>query len=315
MATAFENLAPRVIGDLIRDLHLTAEQAAGIVGNAAAESGLLAINEKRPTVPGSRGGYGWFQWTGGRRRSFEDWADKQGLARDSYAANYGFLLHELATTEAKALRQLRLTKTAKAAAETFEHFYERAGVKNWPARVRFADRALALYRASLQGCPMPAPIPAPVPLPEPKSPSETKRVQGLGLVVLGLFWSMVARKWFPAFESQGLNVIADNGGEIVAAFGALWSWIGQRNASAPIAGTPLADAIAAAQRSAVQATADTQAQSDRADAAEAIPAAPQSLFDLPMGAVLEELPTLLRAIGNVTAEQPKLLEHKPDEGR
>lgn len=155
MATAFDNLAGRMVADLMRDLDLTAEQAAGIVGNGGAESGLLAINEKNPTVAGSRGGYGYFQWTGPRRRAFEAWAKEQGLALDSYEANYGFLVHELKTCEKDALRRLRLTKTAKAAAETFEAAYERAGVKAWSTRARFAERALALYRASL---PPPAPI-------------------------------------------------------------------------------------------------------------------------------------------------------------
>jgi hypothetical protein len=320
MASAFENLAPRVIGDLIRDLHLTAEQASGPAGNAAAESGFEAINERRPLVPGSRGGFGWFQLTGPRRVAFERWAKAKGLDPTSYAAQYGYLLEELRTTESNTLTHLRLCKTAKAAAETFGYYFERfagyqriAGNPNYARRVRFAERALALYQASLKEptVPTPLPVPLPVPLPEPQQPIQTKRIQGLGLVVLGLFWSMFARKWFPAFESQGLNVIADNGGEIVAAFGALWSWIGQRNASTAIAGTPLAKAINAARNSAVQAATDTQTQSDRADAAEAIPAAPQSLFDLPMSVVLDELPALLRAISNVAVEQPKLLEHRP----
>lgn len=155
MATAFDNLAPRMIADLMRDLGLTAEQAAGIVGNGGAESGLVAINERHPTVPGSRGGYGYFQWTGPRRKAFEDWVNKQRLPLDSYAANYGFLVHELKTNEKDALRRLGLTKTAKAAAETFEDAYERAGVKAWPKRVQYAERALALYRAAL---PPPEPI-------------------------------------------------------------------------------------------------------------------------------------------------------------
>lgn len=170
----------------------------------------------------------------------------------------------------------------------------------------------ALRAASTQTGELSVPASTPMALPEPTPPAQTKRIQGLGLVVLGLFWSMVARKWFPAFESQGLNVIADNGGEIVAAFGAFWSWIGQRNASTPIAGTPLANAINVARNSAVQAAADTQTQSDRADDAEALPAPPQSLFDLPTSIIRDELPALLAAIRQVEPEARKLLEHKPE---
>lgn len=154
MASAFDNLAPRMVADLMRDLKITAEQAAGIVGNGGAESGLLAIQERSPTA--GRGGYGYFQWTGPRRRAFEAWCKTQGLKPDSYEANIGFLIHELKTSEKDALRRLRLTKTAKAAAETFEDAYERAGVKAWARRAKLAERALALYRASL-----PPPIPLP----------------------------------------------------------------------------------------------------------------------------------------------------------
>lgn len=146
MASAFDNTSVRMMKDLILDLGLTPEQAAGIVGNGGAESGLKAIQEKSPSS--GRGGYGYFQWTGPRRTAFEKWAKAQGFALDSYAANYGFLLHELKTTEKDALRRLRLTTTAKAAAETFEDAYERAGVKAWATRVKMAERALALYNAS-----------------------------------------------------------------------------------------------------------------------------------------------------------------------
>src|SRR3954469_6251145 len=109
MATAFENLAARMVTDLIRELNLPPEQAAGIVGNGAAESGLRAIQEKNPTS--GRGGWGFFQWTGPRRTAFEKWAKAEGLALDSYEANVGFLIHELKTTQKKSLEKLKLTKT------------------------------------------------------------------------------------------------------------------------------------------------------------------------------------------------------------
>lgn len=96
MATAFENLAPRVMKQLIADFALTVEQAAGIVGNLGAESGLLAIAERRPLVAGSRGGFGWAQWTGPRRVSFEHFARDRGFDMKSYEANYGYLTAELA---------------------------------------------------------------------------------------------------------------------------------------------------------------------------------------------------------------------------
>lgn len=158
MASAFDNTSVRMMKDLILDLGLTPEQAAGIVGNGGAESGLKAIQEKSPSS--GRGGYGYFQWTGPRRTAFEKWAKAQGFALDSYAANYGFLLHELQTTQKKPLEKLRETETVKAAAETFGYHFEKfagyktiAGNLNYENRVELAERALALYKASLPPAP------------------------------------------------------------------------------------------------------------------------------------------------------------------
>lgn len=168
MATAFDNLAPRMIADLVRDLGLTAEQAAGIVGNGGAESGLKAVQEARPIS--GRGGYGYFQWTGPRRVAFEAWVKAKGFKQDSYEANYGFLLQELRTTHKKVLTYLKKTKTAKAAAETFGYHFEKfagferiEGNPNYATRVKLAERALALYKAS---APPPTPVPPPPPIEE-----------------------------------------------------------------------------------------------------------------------------------------------------
>lgn len=154
MASAFDNLAPRYMAGLIAELNITPEQAAGIVGNLAAESGLLAVQEKRPTS--GRGGYGVAQWTGDRRVAFEQWAEAQGLALDSFEANLGFLVHELETTQKKSLEKLRETDTVRAAAETFGYHFEKfagykkiAGNPNYENRIRLAERALAAYKASL----------------------------------------------------------------------------------------------------------------------------------------------------------------------
>jgi hypothetical protein len=95
MATAFQNLVPRIMGDLILDFGLSPIQAAAVLGNLAHESaGFTAMQERNP-VGGGRGGLGWAQWTGPRRRAFEAWVSKKGFAPDSYAANYGYLKAEL----------------------------------------------------------------------------------------------------------------------------------------------------------------------------------------------------------------------------
>jgi hypothetical protein len=151
MATAFQNLVPRIMGDLILDFGLTPIQAAGLVGNLAHESaGFTAMQEKNP-IGGGQGGLGWAQWTGPRRRSFEAWARQKGFPIDSYAANYGYLKAELSgevpgSDYRHAITQLKKTSTIQAATETFEAFYERAGVKNMPSRVKWANRAYDIWK-------------------------------------------------------------------------------------------------------------------------------------------------------------------------
>lgn len=140
---SFTDKAPGIMKRLQEDFNLTKEQAAGIVGNLGHESGgLKEMQEKNPLVPGSRGGFGWAQWTGPRRRAFEKWAADRGLDPTSDEANYGFLKHELQTTERGALAALRKTDTVQEATMAFEDSYERAGIKNYPSRYRWANRAL-----------------------------------------------------------------------------------------------------------------------------------------------------------------------------
>lgn len=65
----FESKAQTYLPQLVKDLGITQVQAAAILGNLGHESAGLQpnINEKNPTVKGSKGGYGWGQWTGSRR--------------------------------------------------------------------------------------------------------------------------------------------------------------------------------------------------------------------------------------------------------
>jgi TP901 family phage tail tape measure protein len=141
----FAAKAPGVMSDLMRDFGLTKEQAAGIVANLGHESaGFTAYQEGKPLVPGSRGGAGWAQWTGPRRRQFEAWAAAKGLDPRSDAANYGFLKHELNGSHAGALAAVRRENSAQGAMVAFENTFERAGVKNWASRQGYLNKALGL---------------------------------------------------------------------------------------------------------------------------------------------------------------------------
>jgi hypothetical protein len=129
---------------LMNDLGLTAAQAGGIVANLGAESQIKAINEKNPMVAGSRGGFGWAQWTGSRRREFEAWSKQQGLDPSSPEANYGFLLHELRSSKfAGFMKRLRQQETFGGATALTEREFEAPSVQTGRASyARRAQRAL-----------------------------------------------------------------------------------------------------------------------------------------------------------------------------
>ncbi len=122
--------------------------AAAIFGNAGHESrGLTDDQEDNPTVKGSRGGFSWMQWTGPRRRQIEAFAKEKKLEPDGDKAAYLFLVHELRTTEGRALPAILRAKTLKGKVEAFEKAFLRAGVKHYPSRLLWAERALDAFRA------------------------------------------------------------------------------------------------------------------------------------------------------------------------
>nr|WP_321457229.1 phage tail tip lysozyme [uncultured Cohaesibacter sp.] len=132
----------RLMSDLQKDFGLSKAQAAGFVGNLAHESGgFETLQEVNPTVPGSRGGYGYAQWTGDRRKQFENFAKKNNLDPSSYEANYGFLKHELTDTKEGAfLDQLRQAQDAHASADIVSSRFLRPGIPNMDSRYKWADR-------------------------------------------------------------------------------------------------------------------------------------------------------------------------------
>jgi hypothetical protein len=155
-----------VIKHLMEDLDpLMDFQAAGIVGNLAGESGIQAINEIRPLVPGSRGGWSWAQWTGPRRVAFEEHAAARGLDIHSDEAAYEFLVKELRTTERRALKRLRKTKNIEDATYVFEVAFERPSDPHGglPSRIRFARRALDYHIFNGRVAPAPVEVPPPPP--------------------------------------------------------------------------------------------------------------------------------------------------------
>jgi hypothetical protein len=170
----FQEIAPRIMRDLLSEskFQFGLEDAAAIAGNFAYETGGFEhMQEIKPVVRGSRGGYGWAQWTADRRRAFEAWAKRKGLSIDSYDANYSFLIRELLGPEKRAIAAVKNAQGLDAKVKAFEASYERAGVKAYSKRVSWAKKALAAYHSAALTLPSaPAPRPAPRPAHAPPPP-------------------------------------------------------------------------------------------------------------------------------------------------
>lgn len=174
----FRVKVPKLMARLVQEgFGFSVEDAAAIAGNAGHESGGFSkLQEIKPTVPGSKGGYGWFQWTGPRRRQFEAYSKQNGLLPSSDEANTAFLIHELKTTERKAIDAVKSATTLADKTVAFEKAFERAGIKHYPSRIKWAQIALDAYgRAVAVVIPPPPDIPAPEPVPQlPGKPSIQK---------------------------------------------------------------------------------------------------------------------------------------------
>lgn len=144
--------APQFIADLVHDFGFTPEQAAGFVGNFAAESAYFNdIVEDGAIAQGWAGGTGFAQWTGPRRKTFEAWIKRKGYAADSYEGNYSYLFRELKGHEKGAdhsyvVPLIKASKTPENAAWRVAHYFERPKVINLGPRAKAAKEALELYR-------------------------------------------------------------------------------------------------------------------------------------------------------------------------
>lgn len=153
----FNEWAAVFMGRLMADFALSVEDAAAIIGNAGHESGgFKSLQEIKPLVPGSRGGYGIMQWTGPRRHDYEAYCARNKLNPADMNTNYKFLFTELKGPEGRVLPKLRAAKTLASKVEVFCNGFLRPGIPHMDSRKVWAKRALAAY-----GSNTPAPKPAP----------------------------------------------------------------------------------------------------------------------------------------------------------
>lgn len=178
-------VASRLKGDLMRDFKLNDNAATGIVASLAAESGgFKTLQEINPQGgKNARGGYGYAQWTGPRRRQFEAWTAENNLDINSYEANYGFLKHELQGPEGRVLADLNNAKDAREATTMFTGSAQsgkgflRPGIPNWGGRYSWTDRLMGVEPTTSSGD-RTAPDPALKPV-HPPNPSVGKEDEGV----------------------------------------------------------------------------------------------------------------------------------------
>jgi hypothetical protein len=146
--------SPGIMAKLMADFGFKDFQAAAIMGNIGLEcDGFREMQEKKPLIAGSRGGFGWAQWTGARRTLFETFCSKNGLDPFSDEANYGFLRAELMDQVPDDKQSMAVTAVLKAtsigrAVRAFEATFERAksGLEHFDRRDEWADLALTSFR-------------------------------------------------------------------------------------------------------------------------------------------------------------------------
>jgi Phage tail lysozyme len=146
-SASFDERGAWLVKRLADAYELTLTQAAGIVGNLGFESEGFAVLQERGQTP-PRGGWGFAQWTGPRRRAFMRWCATHNLNPSSDEANVGYLETELDGSYNHALDELGETATLERAVFVFGRLYEApAGttpthLPGFNCRLAYARRAL-----------------------------------------------------------------------------------------------------------------------------------------------------------------------------
>lgn len=139
-------------------------------GNLGTEcNGFATLQEIGQTAP--KGGYGWPQWTGPRRRAYMAWCAAQKLDPASDEANYGYLVVELKGPEKGAVAATAAATGLYNKVVAFESHFERAGVKNYTSRYRYAQDAEKAWNDAQTGGATTSPPEPPAPPAGPSVPT------------------------------------------------------------------------------------------------------------------------------------------------
>lgn len=148
------SLSPSLIygRNQLKKLGLSDDQIFGVMGSLMGESGRsLDTTAFNPNDPNG-GSRGIAQWQGARWDNMVSFAQAANMDPGDYRAQWDYIVHELMTTESKALRELAKAKTREESAKVWTNVYERPN-KDFAHHDKRA--ANAHYAASLFGAPGP----------------------------------------------------------------------------------------------------------------------------------------------------------------
>lgn len=186
----FSKWAVEFIRLLQKDFDLDLLSAVAIVGNAGHESGgFKQLQELKPLVKGSKGGWGIMQWTGPRRREAEAYWSRNGLNPSDMMANYKFLYVELIGPEGKVLPKLRSAKTLDEKVEIFSKTFLRPGIPHLDSRKVWAKRALSAWNKSGTEIKQPQ-----VPTEKPVEKASSPKAVTIWDIILKLVLALLRRK-------------------------------------------------------------------------------------------------------------------------
>lgn len=179
------------------DFKISLLSAAAIIGNAGQESGgFKSLQEKKPVVPGSRGGYGIMQWTGPRRKLYEAYCKRNGLDPADMEVNYKFLFVELHGDEGKdgkVLERVEAAKTLDEKTEIFMKEFLRPGIPHLDQRKIWAARALKAWETS-EYAKKSIPMPADTPEPSPATPEPQKSKTSLWSILWEIIYAYISSR-------------------------------------------------------------------------------------------------------------------------
>ncbi len=171
---------------LMKDFEISLLSSIAIVGNAGQESGgFKSLQEKKPVVKGSRGGYGIMQWTGPRRVAYESYCERNNLDPVDMESNYKFLFVELKGEEGRVLPKLEAVSFLEQKVEVFMKGFLRPGIPHLQSRVEWARRVQRAWdKAHPEHMPETASPPVVIPKPEVKTEDEGSGLLGVLKVIL-----------------------------------------------------------------------------------------------------------------------------------